>query len=149
MAVRTRASGGFTLVEILVPILIVVLTVVGLLTSFVMGRVNTALARHRILALNILGAKIEDLKSKGYTYLNKFDPNPTVETGVILDTGQDESSSHDDLTCTRTTQVSDNDGDGALEIAVQVTWNERLSPGDQTFSETLYTVVAPTKVRNR
>jgi type II secretory pathway pseudopilin PulG len=149
MAARTRASGGFTLVEILVPILIVVLAVVGLLTSFVMGRVHTALARHRILALNVLRARIEDLKSKGYTYLNKFDPNPAVETGVLLDTGQDEGSPHDDLTCTRTTQISDNDGDGALEIAVGVTWNERLSSGNQTLSETLYTVVAPTKVRNR
>jgi len=59
-------SKGFTLIEVVVPMLIVVLAVVGLLTSFVMGRAHTALARHRSQAINLLRQRMEELKSKGY-----------------------------------------------------------------------------------
>ncbi len=149
MGVNVSRSKGFSLVEVIVPMLIVVLAVVGLLTSFVMGRVHTALARHRNQAINVVRARIEELKSKGYDYLNAFDPNPAVETDVVLDAGRDEESLDDDLTCTRTTHITDNDGDGALEIKVTVTWNERVTSGQKDFSESLFTIVAPTRLKDR
>jgi len=149
MAVKLSSAKGLSLVEILVPMLIVALAVVGLLTSLVMGRVHTALARHRSQAVNLLRARMEELKSGGYDYLNGFDPNPAVETDLVLDTGQHEESQHDDLTCTRTTQITDTDGDGALEITVTVDWSERVMSADKHFSESLFTIVAPTRVTDR
>ena len=149
MVVRLLHSKGFTLVEVVVTTVIVVLAVVGLLTSFVMGRVHTSLARHRNQATNVLRAKLEELKAQGYDFLNTFDPNPLTETGVVLDAGQDEESSEDDLTCTRTTQITDDDGDGALEITVTVNWQERVMSAQQNFSESLFTIVAPTRVTDR
>jgi type II secretory pathway pseudopilin PulG len=146
---KMKKSRGFTLMEVLVPIIIVVLAVIGLLTSFVMGRVHTAVSRHRILALNAIRGKLEEVKSLGYDALNHYSPNPDVESYIVLDSGQNEESETDDLTCTRTTQVSDNDGDGTLEITVTVTWQERVLAGEQTYTENLYTLVAPTRLTNR
>jgi hypothetical protein len=122
---------------------------VGLLTSFVMGRLHTAVARHRNQAINLVRARIEEVKARGYDYLNAFDPNPSVETGVVLDIGQDQESPSDDLTCTRTTHITDTDADGVLEIAVTVDWQERLMSSEQDFSESLFTIVAPTRVSDR
>lgn len=149
MAVRILHSRGFSFSELLITSLIIALAVVGLLTSFVMGRFHAALARHRNQAINLLRARIEEVKSKGYDYLNAFDPNPAVETGVVLDAGPDQESPDDDLTCIRTTQISDADGDGALEITVSLQWYERLMSGSQSVSESLFTIVAPTRITDR
>ena len=149
MSARISRSKGFTLIEVAVTMLIVALAVVGLLTSFVMGRLHTAVARHRNQVVNLVRARIEEVKAKGYDYLNAFDPNASVETGVVLDIGQDRESPSDDLTCTRTTHITDTDADGVLEISVTLDWEERLMTGDQDFSESLFTIVAPTRVTDR
>jgi prepilin-type N-terminal cleavage/methylation domain-containing protein len=149
MGGRIRTARGFTLLEILLTSAIVTVAVVGVLTSFVMGRVHTSLARHRVQAANLLREKIEVLRSNGYDYLNTMDPNPEVETGLVLDAGPDEESFCDDLTCTRTTRVADDDGDGALEIRVTVTWSERKMSGQDTCSESLFTIMAPTRLADR
>ncbi len=149
MVARISGSKGFTLIEVAVTILIVALAVVGLLTSFVMGRLHTAVARHRNQVVNLVRARIEEVKAKGYDYLNAFDPNAFVETGVVLDIGQDRESPSDDLTCTRTTHITDTDADGVLEITVTLDWEERLMTGEQDFSESLFTIVAPTRVTDR
>jgi type II secretory pathway pseudopilin PulG len=135
--------------EVLVPIIMVVLAVIGLLTSFVMGRVHTAVSRHRILALNSIRGKLEEVKSLGYDALNHYSPNPEVESYLVLDGGQDEESETDDLTCARVTHITDNDGDGALEVTVTVTWQERVMSTDHTYSESLFTIVAPTRLTSR
>ncbi len=149
MEITLSRSRGFSLVEVIVPMLIIVLAVIGLLTSFVMGRLHATVARHRNQAINLLRDRIEEVRSRGYDYLNAFDPNPAVETNLILDVGPDKDSSDDDLTCSRTIHITDNDADGALEINVTVTWSERLTSGNQNFSESLFTIVAPTRVRNK
>jgi type II secretory pathway pseudopilin PulG len=142
---RISRQKGLTLVEVLVPMVIIAMAIVGLLTSFIMGRLHTTMARHRSEAINLLRARIEEVRSRGYDYLNAFHPNPSVETNLVLDEGPDRESPHDDLTCARTTQVTDNDADGTLEITVTVTWSERLMSGNENFSESLFTMVAPTR----
>jgi type II secretory pathway pseudopilin PulG len=149
MTMKKIRSRGFLLIEVLVPILIVAIAIVGLLTSFVMGRVHTAVARHRALAINVLRGKLEEMKSLGYDALNHYSPNPEVETDVVLDGGQNEESDEDDLTCTRTAHVADDDGDGSLELTVTVTWQERVMSSDHTYTESLYTLVAPTRITYR
>ncbi len=148
MSPRTTRSKGFSFVQVMVPMLIVTMAVIGLLTSFIMGRAHIAVARHRIQAVHVLRARLEELKSRGYEYLNTFSPNPTVETGVVMDTGQNEQSPNDDVKCTRATYITDNDGDGALEISLTVTWQERVMGGTQNYAESLFTVVAPTRARD-
>jgi len=149
MTAKRLRSKGLSLIEAMVLMVVLALAVVGLLTSFIMGRVHIALARHRNQAVNLLRARIEELKSKGYDYLNAFTPNPSVETGVVLDAGPDQESPDDDLTGTRTTSITDNDGDGALEILVTLTWTDRVATGNQSFSESFFTIVAPTRISDR
>jgi Tfp pilus assembly protein PilV len=146
---KKASSKGFSLIEVLIPILIIAIAIVGLLTSFVMGRVHTAVARHRVLAINVLRAKLEQMKSLGYDALNHYSPNPEVDTNAVLDTGQNEESQEDDLLCTLSTHITDDDGDGALEITVTATWQERVMSSDQTYTEDLHTFVSPTKVSDR
>lgn len=145
MGGMVRRPKGFSLIEVMVLTVVIGLAVVGLLTSFVMGRIHTGLTRHKVQAVNLLRAKMEELKSKGYDYLNALYPNPAVERGLVLDVGEDELSPADDLTWSRATRISDNDGDGVLEITVTVVWDERVASGDRSFSESLFTLVAPQK----
>ncbi|MDP2895085.1 MAG: hypothetical protein Q8Q12_00830 [bacterium] len=146
---KRQSISGFGLVEGLVTTLVLSIAVIGLLTSFVMGRTHSYHSRHRSQAMNLLQERIEELKARGYDYLNWLSPNPTVETGLALDAGPDEESPADDLLCTRTTYISDQDGDGALEVLVSLTWTERIAGGNEVFTESLFTVVTQMRVMER
>jgi len=146
---KRQNIAGFGLVDGLVTTLVLSIAVIGLLTSFVMGRTHSYHSRHRSQAMNLLRERIEELKARGYDYVNWLSPNPAIETGLALDAGPDEQSPTDDLLCTRTTYISDQDGDGALEVLVSLTWTERIAGGNEVFTESLFTVVAQSRVMER
>jgi Tfp pilus assembly protein PilV len=146
---KVKNTAGFGLVDGLVTTLVLSIAVIGLLTSFVMGRTHSYHSRHRSQAMNLLQERIEELKARGYDYLNWLSPNPAIETGLALDAGPDEESPTDDLLCTRTSYISDQDGDGALEVLVSLTWTERVAGGNEVFTESLFTVVSQSRVMER
>ncbi len=134
---RTQNS-GFTLAEVLIAVILSALVILPMLTSFLMGRMSTDVARHRTQAMNLIRARLEYLNSKGYNYVNQLPPEEQVEYISL-----DESEGDNALSCTRTTAVTDVDGDDLLEVEVTVTWNERRLGGEHTVSESVMTLLAP------
>jgi Tfp pilus assembly protein PilV len=135
---RRRNNAGFTLAEVLISSLITAFLLVSLLASFIAGRYVTQVAKHRAQATNVLSARIEYLKGLGYDAVNVMDPL-VVEANVPLDA----VSSGAQLTGTRTTTISDTDGDDVLEIRVTFQWVERHMGAPVTVTEELQTLMAP------
>ncbi len=136
---KIRDKKGFTLTEIVIAALIGGILLVSLLTSFVMGRFSIALARHKTQAMNLLRARVENLKSMGYTAVNSI-ASPAIENNLVLDSNPDHTSN---IYCKRTTTITDNDGDEVLEIKVELEWTETSFGGTNTVKEELFTFLAP------
>ncbi len=136
---RTRTTGGFTLTEVMVSSLIIAFLLVALLTSFIMGRYVTQVAKHRAQATNELRGRLEYLQGLGYDAVNNMD-SVTVELEVPIDSVRGGSAV---LSGTRTTTITDEDGDDVLEIRVEIQWVERHMGQDITVSEELRTLMAP------
>ena len=136
---RRRTTHGFTLTEVIVSSLIIAFLLVALLTSFIMGRYVTQVAKHRAQATNELRARIECLKGLGYDAVNNM-ASVTVELDVPIDSVRGGSAV---LSGTRTTTITDEDGDDVLEVRVEIQWVERHMGQDVTVSETLRTLMAP------
>jgi type II secretory pathway pseudopilin PulG len=136
---RKRSTAGFTLAEVIVSTLIVAFLMIALLTSFIMGRYVTQVAKHRAQATNALRARIEYLKGLGYDAVNAMEP-VTVEGDVPIDPVHGGSAV---LSGTRTTTIADADGDDVLEVLVEMRWTERHYGQAITVSEQLQTLIAP------
>lgn len=135
------AKDGFTLVEILVASTIALLVLVSLLAALVAGRFSASLAKHKSQALNLIQQRVEQLKSQGYTtlYATSQSSKVTTENNVVLDGNV---ASRGDMLCTRISTVDDLCGyDDAVEITVQISWNEKTMAGNINVSEEASTLV--------
>jgi type II secretory pathway pseudopilin PulG len=136
---RKTNAAGFTLTEVIVSSLIVAFLLVSLLVSFVMGRTITQVAKHRAQATNVLRARLEYLKGLGYDAVNLMNPVVT-ETNVPIDSVRNGAAV---ISGTRTTTITDTDGDDVLEITVRLQWQERHMGQTITATEQLSTLMAP------
>jgi type II secretory pathway pseudopilin PulG len=132
---------GYTLAEVLVAVIISMLIIIPTLSSFLMGRIETDIAKHRTQAMNLIRARIEYLNSQGYYYLNTI-PNGTATESLYLDSNEKGNS----IPCTRTTVITDADGDDLLETEVIVSWKERRLGATSTVRESVMTLFSPTRV---
>ena len=136
-----KKNAGYTLAEVLVAVVISALVILPTLSSFLMGRIETDIAKHRTQAMNLIRARLEYLNSQGYYFINTI-PNGTTTESLYLDSSEMGSS----IPCTRTTVISDTDGDDLLEAEVTVSWKERRLGATSTVSESVMTLFAPTRV---
>lgn len=136
---KRRNTRGFTLAEVVVASAIVAFLLLALLTSFIMGRFATQVAKHRAQATNALKARVEYLKGLGYNAVDLMS-SATIESGVPVDSVRDGAAA---LTGTRTTTITDADGDDVLEICVQITWQELHLGQEHTVTEQIETLMAP------
>ena len=134
---RNRNS-GFTLAEVLVSVIIGALVVVPMLSSFLMGRTSTEVAKHRTQAMNLIRARLEYLQSQGYDYINTLPPEEYYQELYL-----DENESGETIPCMCTTMVTDMDGDDLLEVEVSVFWEERRFGIGDGVSESVTTLFAP------
>ncbi len=134
-------DSGFTLAEVLVAVFITAMVVLPMLSSFLMGRVSTEMAKHRTQAMNLIRGRLEYLNSKGYYYVNQL-PGDDYYQEVDLDENEDGHA----FPCWITTNVSDMDGDDLLEVEVFVFWQERRVGKDGWAWESVMTLFAPTRV---
>ena len=134
-----RTTGGFTLAEVMIASLIVAFLLVALLTSFVMGRFATQVAKHRAQATNALSARVEYLKGLGYDAVDLM-PSIAVEAGVPIDPVHDGAAA---ITGTRTTTITDDNADDVLEVRVGITWRERHLGQEIMVAEEVQTLMAP------
>jgi len=89
---KRKKHRGFTLVEILVATFLVVISLVGLLSSYIAARHSSSVAKHQSQAINILQEKIEQMKSLGYDQLlERSQTEPyQYDYDYVLDSGTDE-----------------------------------------------------------
>ncbi len=131
-------NSGFTLAEVLVSVIIGALVVVPMLSSFLMGRASTEVAKHRTQAMNVIRARMEYLQSKGYNYINSLPPEEYYQELYL-----DENESGEAIPCMCTTMVTDMDGDDLLEVEVTVHWQERRLGSGNSSWESVTTLFAP------
>lgn len=155
---RIRSQGGFTLAELTVALMIVVLVATAILGSILSLQSGKTLALHNAQAMNIARGAVETLKG--------MDFNAVADdvTTVPYDAGPDRVfDTADDFTGTLTVAVRDFldmdsdgdaaetwidvDGDGlndalAKPVRVSFQWMEHLSGQDRNMAVTIYTLVA-------
>lgn len=135
---------GITLIEVMVATLIAVMVLLALLMSFVMGRFSASVAKHKSQAINLLRARMEEMRDLGYETLQDLSENTpvTTENNLALDVSID---SGEELLCSRVTTITDsNPADNLLEIKVEISWTELTFGGDVDVSEEVYTSMAGT-----
>lgn len=108
---------GMTLIEAIVSIFIVTFMLVGMMRLYSLGRIQSVIARHKIMAINQAQAEIEGLKNTPYNYISIG----TFTQTVIIDTGETDSTS-DDITGTMLTEISSIDE--GYKLIVTVSWND-------------------------
>ena len=135
-----NGNAGFTLAEVLVAALIGAMVLLPMLSSYLMGRVSTEVAKHRTQAMNLIRAHLEYLQSRGYNYVNQL-PSEDMYENLFLD----ESEGGAAMPCTRMTTVTDVDGDDLLEVEVTVSWPERRLGREDWVTESVMTLFAQTR----
>lgn len=127
MFVNLRQRKGLTLVEMVVSVLILGLALGAMLGSFVIGRISATKAKHRIEAMNLLRAKMEEIKNTPYSNI--------VDEGPVTVTIDEEEG-------LRGTRVVDVDDDGYKEVEVVISWQDLSLGGTSQVSERLVTIVS-------
>ncbi len=129
-----RNKKGVTFIEIMISVLILSLSLGGMLTTFVMGRISVAKAKHRIEAFNLIQQKVEELRDTGYSSIpiGESSENVTIDNAGTVATV-------DDLIGQRKVIVT---GSDYKEITVTITWTERKWGGSNQVSESVVTVVS-------
>ncbi|MDN5346866.1 MAG: hypothetical protein PWP65_430 [Clostridia bacterium] len=67
-------NSGFTLIEVLIAVLVLVAAIVPLMTAFIHGTRWTAESRDLITAVNLAQGKLEELKNRPYVNLEAGEP---------------------------------------------------------------------------
>jgi len=125
---RTRSS-GFTIVEVMMASLILVVGFMGMIQGITIGSEMMATARRQTLAAQIISHETEKLRLSSWTVVSAL---TTASTSVTIDTqfanaitacGLTTST----ITLTRTTANIDTDGDSVTdlkEVTFTVTWTK-------------------------
>jgi len=128
-----NSKNGYILLENLLSLTIIALVITGLMQFFIIGSMHIKTANHRVLAVNLIQDRIEELKSLGYTGIVTSDYDLPIEEPVVIDIVRPDKL-FDDLLGVRTTEVVDiTDG---KKILVEVNWaefNRDLSESAETI----------------
>ncbi len=129
-----KLKKGLTLIEAVFATLLLGLTIALVLGTFVLGRVSANKAKHRIEALNLVSAKIEDLKNASYDAIGD-----ESAVSVLLDNGATPLDTSDDLIGSRTVSIQ-SFGD-YKQIDVTITWSEPSWGSFTSAQESLITLI--------
>lgn len=125
---------GISLIEVIVSIFIVAFMLVGMMRLYPLGSIQAGIARHKVMAINLAQAEIENLKDTTYENI-PLAAYPLTQT-VKIDTGKTGGSS-DDINGVMITQVSAiTEG---YKIIVTVSWNDYHG----AISEVLESTITP------
>lgn len=127
---------GFTLVEVIISAVILGIVIISLSNIFVLSKIGSAKAKHRMKAMNLLRAKMEEIKERPYYDIEALVGSDEIESDVDNDIGTDEL-----LNDTRTTSVS-KDANNNLEVIVTIVWDEKRWLGSGQQSEDLVTLIS-------
>ncbi len=129
---------GFTLAEVLISLLILVIILAGGMKFYFYASEVIGLVTHKKLATEIANSTLEDLKRSGYSNL----PAPGPGTPTALTNTDDPVGILKDLSATKTVTVTDvGNPIDYKQVDVAVAWTES---GKNTSRETkLTTYIAP------
>lgn len=114
-----RVEKGFTLIEVFVAVFIASIVLIGITRLYCLGSIQSTVVRHKMMALCLAQAEIENLKNMGYEGI-KASNYPLTQV-VKIDTGRNDSAL-DDINGTMITNII-NGTEGYKAIAT-VTWND-------------------------
>ena len=128
---------GFTLVEVIISAAILGIVSISLLNVFVLSKIGSAKAKHRMKAMNLLRAEMEEIKAQDYSVIYDWIVSPRQDkTGVDDDIGTDELLN--DVITTSVVLANNN-----LKVTVGITWDEKKWLGTGQQSEDLVTLISP------
>ncbi len=128
---------GVTLVEVIISAAILGIVIVSLLNVFVLSKVGSAKAKHRMKAMNLLRAEMEWIKAQDYSIVYDWIGSPRPDENNVDDTiGTDELLN--DVITTSVETANNN-----LKVTVTITWDEKKWLGTGQQSEELVTLISP------
>ncbi len=128
---------GFTLVEVIISAAILAIVTISLLNIFVLSKIGTAKAKHRMKAMNLLRAEMEWIKAQDYFDIYDWKDNPRPDKNNIDNAIGTDELLNDVIT---TSVVSANNN---LIVTVSITWDEKRWLGTGQQSEDLVTLISP------
>jgi prepilin-type N-terminal cleavage/methylation domain-containing protein len=125
-------SRGLTLIEVMVSIFIVAFILVGMMRLYSLGSIQLEIARHKMMAINLAQAEIENLRNSSYEGIT-LSNYPITQT-VKIDTGRT-SSINDDINGAMVTDISPiSEG---YKIVVSVSWTDYYGAMGEVLESTL------------
>jgi len=116
LRMKTIDKNGFTLIEVVVAVLLLALTIGGMLTSFIMGRIATYQARYNTQAANAIQLKVEELSAQLYDDVKSQGPiEYALDPGGDLEWGTDDDVSGQMWIIVEDRRDLDGDGDKSEE----------------------------------
>ena len=115
---------GFTLIEVLIAIILIVSGLVALMQVMSVAIFADSTLEYRLTALNLANEKLEELKDDGYSHAN-LDPasSPFTEASISgFDFVDQRQWTVDYVDANLSTSVSDT---GLKDVTVQVQWTQR------------------------
>jgi len=125
-------SRGMTIIEVVVSIMIVSFVLVGMLKLYSLGAIQSNLARHKVMAVNIAQAEIESLISGTYEGINLS--NYPMTKAIKIDTGRTGNAS-DDVNGTMVTSISS--VNEAYKITAVVSWTDYYGAMSEVITSTI------------
>jgi len=127
---------GMTIIEVVISIMITGFVLVGMLQLYSLGAIQSNLARHKVMAVNITQAEIEGLINKGYeTITQEINQGIYPKTqDVKIDTGKTGNAS-DDINGTMITSIS-NVSEG-YKVTANVSWNDYYGAMSEVITSTI------------
>lgn len=125
-------SSGVTLIEVIVSIFIVAIMLVGMLRLYSLGNIQSVIARHKMMAVNLAQAEIENLKDVSYEGI--ILPNYPVTQMVKIDTGRTAGTS-DDVNGTMVTDVVPISQ--GYKVIVNISWNDYYGAITEVLESTI------------
>jgi Tfp pilus assembly protein PilE len=135
MLQNLRSDKGLTLLEVMFSMGILAITILSLMIMFPKMKMLVNKSGHKVAAMKACQTKMETIREAGYVSLAS--PSAVTEF-IVLDNGEDQASTDDDVRANLITTATDVDSGGvviAKKIMVQCTWIENQN--DQTCSEYL------------
>lgn len=128
---------GFTLTEVIVSILVLVIIWVAAVDALIVGKYSASYAKHKVQAMYVVQQTIEQLRKLPY-------PPPNSNSVVHIDTRGTPDNPGDDFTGTQIVTVSDVTGSGGYykQVLVEIRWNEILFGRNRTMREYCGTYIA-------
>lgn len=143
---KTSRSGGFTLIETVITIVLVLLMGMGLISMLIYCRRYAILDSERNKALDAASRRMEQLKRKFI-----FELTPSVEE-VVIDDNDTPFRDSDDVTGKLEVLLKDKngrmisgppDGDDHIQLEVMVSWRPQGRISGKVLNERLITYITP------